>query len=190
MNDAPCEYAVYGKDEIVAVLEKEWAFFREENFEALVHRNLGLIRFDLAEVGIDRGVEYEAVMQDELCVEAHVGLEGAVFEERMIGIALIYVAKAANQSVWNKLDVAAGRDFVPTGGSGGLVEAPLNAVGNARPEQILVSTRNGAVQNDAPLLRASVGEAQALEGNRNQDQVATAGQSAFGAPHCVKRRIE
>src|SRR5260370_21867069 len=71
-----------------------------------------------------------------------------------------------------------------------LVETSLDANGNARPEQVFVGARDGAVQNQAPLLLVGVGEAQALEGNRHQNKVASFGEMSLGAPHRVKRGIK
>ena len=66
----------------------------------------------------------------------------------------------------------------------------MNAIGNARPEQVFVRSRDAAVQNDSPLLRVGGGKAQALEGNRHQQHVTFASEAAFGVPHRIEGLVE
>jgi hypothetical protein len=108
MRDPAREHQIHGKREIVTVLEEEWPLLWEEDFESLVNRDLRLIGFDLAEVGIDGSIEHEAAVQNELCIESDVGFEITVLEERVIGVALVDVAKVANESIGNEPAVAAG----------------------------------------------------------------------------------
>ena len=75
---------------------------------------------------------------------------------------------------------------VETGSGGGLIEAALDAVRDARPEQVLVGARNAAVQNDPPLLFVGRREAQALERDRHEQDVALAGEASFRVPHRVE----
>src|SRR5438445_6421406 len=156
MNDASREHQIHGKSEVVAVLEKERALFRKEDFETLVHSDLRLVRFDLAEVGVDGGIEHKTAVEDELGIDAGLSLEIAVLEERIVGVTLINIAKSTKQSIRNELDIAAGRDLLDTSRRCGLVEASLDPIRNARPENVLVSARDTAVQNDAPLLLIGV----------------------------------
>ena len=190
MTYATREDQIDRRCEEVAVLQKERAFLREENFEALVDRDLRLVGFDLAEVGIDRRIEHEAAVQDELSVQTDVGFESAALESRMVRVALVDVAEAAKQSVGNQLNVPAGRDVLHPARIGGLVEAPLNAVGNSRPEHVFVGARDAAIQNDAPLLLVRFGEAQALEWDRDQGKVAAPGQVVLrsATPYRKKNR--
>src|SRR6267143_1428505 len=190
MADAAGEDEIDRRGEVVAVLQKERPLFGEENLEPLVGRDLRLVGFHLAEVRINRRIAHEAVVQDDFRVETNVGLELAALVERMIRVALINVAEAAEDSVGNDLDVASWRDERETGRGGGLVEASLDAVGDARPKQVLVGARDAAVQNNAPLLLAGVGKPQALKRNRHQYQIAATGQASLGPPHRFKRSIE
>ena len=182
MGDAPRENQIDRRREEVAVLQKERTFFGKENLEALVDRDLGLVRFNLAEVGIHRCIQYKAPMQDEFSIQPNVGFESAALENRMVRITLVDIAKAAKQSVRNQLNVPPGRDVLHATGIGGLVEAPLNAVGNSWPENIFISAGNATVQDDAPLLPVGLGETQALKWNGDERKVPAPGKASFGAP--------
>src|SRR5579885_1993252 len=190
VTDAAGEDQVDGGGEEVAVLEEKRALLREKDLEALVDRDLGLVAFHLAEVGVHGGLKNEAAMEDELSVDANIGLERAAFEEGVVGVALIDVAKAADQPVRNELHVARRGNVFQAGQGRGLVESPLDAVGDARPEDVFVGARNAAVQDDPPLLDVGVGEAQAFEWDRDQHNVAAPGQAPLGTPHRVERRVE
>src|SRR5262249_545144 len=96
--------------EVIAVLQKEWTLFRKEHREALIDGDLRLVGFNLAEVRIDGRIEHETVVQDELGVQADLGLHGLAVEKRMVRVAVIDVAKAAQQSVGNELNVAGRRN--------------------------------------------------------------------------------
>ena len=107
MSDTARKYEIDRRTEVVAVFKEERALFGEEDLEALVDGDLRLIRLNLAEVGINGGIEYEAVAQDELGVQSDIGFECASFEDRVSGIALINVAKGAERAVGIELHVAA-----------------------------------------------------------------------------------
>src|ERR1700756_3276828 len=128
MSHAAGEDEINGAGEVVAVFDEERAFFRKENFEALVDRDLRLVGFDLAEVGVDGGIENEAVAQDVLGIDSALGLKGAAGEEGIRRISPIDVAVAAQQSIGNELKVVRG-DVIDSARDGRLVEAALNAVG-------------------------------------------------------------
>src|SRR4029077_16193559 len=110
VGDAAREDQVDRCCEEVAVLEEEGPLLGEEDFEALVYRDLGLVGFDLTEIWIHRCVEHEAPGQDEFSVKANIRFESAAFEDRMVGVALVDVAEAAKEAIGNQLNVAAGRD--------------------------------------------------------------------------------
>src|SRR5215470_1912943 len=176
--------------EVIAVLQKEWTLFRKEHREALIDGDLRLVGFNLAEVRIDGRIEHETVVQDELGVQADLGLHGLAVEKRMVRVAVIDVAKAAQQSVGNELNVAGRRNAVDPGGGRSLIEPPLDAIGDSRPKQILIGARNAAVQNDPPLLFVIPGEPQALKGNFHEQQVALVRKPAFGIPNRIERGIK
>src|SRR6476646_6334810 len=120
MSDTPGENQIDRRREEVAVLQKEGTLLGKEDFESLVDRDLGLIRFDLAEVGIHRCIEHKAPMQDEFSIQPNVGLERAALENRMVRITLVDISKAAKQSVRNQLNIPSGRDVLHPAGTGGL----------------------------------------------------------------------
>ena len=124
-------------------------------------------------------------MQDELRVQTDIRLEGAALEKGMVGIALVNVAEAAQQSVGNQLNIASRRQ-VEAGDGCSLIEASLNAIGNPRPEQIFIGARDTSIQNDAPLLIVTFRKTQALERNRDQQDITLAGEPALGVPHGVE----
>src|SRR5438105_11640787 len=152
MSDPARKHQIDWRGEVVAVLKEERALLGKEDLEALVDGDLRLVGLNLAEVGINGRVEHEAVAQDELGVQTDIGLECPSFEERVSGVALIDVAKGSERAVRVELHVAAGRDILQSLKRGGLVEASLDAVRNARPEQVFVGTRDGTIEDNAPRL--------------------------------------
>ena len=66
IDDAPRKHQIERRLKIAGVLLEERAFFRKENLEALVDRDLGIVRLNLAEVRIDGGVEHQAIFDDDL----------------------------------------------------------------------------------------------------------------------------
>src|ERR1700751_1084580 len=127
--------------EVIAVLKKEWALFRKEHREALIDGDLRLVRFNLAEIGIDRGVKHEAVVQDKFRIEADLGLQRLALERRMVRVPVIDIAEPAQQSVRNELNVAGRRNVLDARRCRGLVKSSLDAVRDTRPEQIFVRAR-------------------------------------------------
>src|ERR1700676_1972886 len=126
MAEATGEDEFDWRSEVVAVLQEERTLFGEEHLEPLIDGDLRLVGFHLAEVRIERRIEHEAGGQEEFRVETNVGLELSALVERMIRVALINVAEAAEESVGNDLDVASGADERETGRGRGLVETPLD----------------------------------------------------------------
>ena len=128
MSNAARKHEIDGGREEVAVFEKERPLFGKEDLEALVDRDLRLVGFHLAEIGIHGGIEDEAAMQNELAIQADIGLESAALEERMVRVALVDVSEAAEEPVRNQLHVA-GRGYVLQASCrGGLIEAALDTV--------------------------------------------------------------
>src|SRR5437868_1237173 len=94
--------------EVIAVLQEEGTFLGKEHFEALIDRDLRLVGLDLAEVRINGSIQHEAVVQDELGVEADIRFQPAPFKKRVIGIALVDIAKPSQKGVRNELHIPAG----------------------------------------------------------------------------------
>src|ERR1700733_3560326 len=65
--------------EVAAVFEKERPYLGEVRRKALVG-NGRIVDADLTEIGVDGGIEDQAVVQDELCVEPTVALEMLALE--------------------------------------------------------------------------------------------------------------
>src|SRR5947209_3412709 len=54
--------------EVVGVLQEERALFWKIHLKALIDGDLRLVRFDLAEIGIDGGIQDEFVRDHDLCI--------------------------------------------------------------------------------------------------------------------------
>src|SRR5207249_4816367 len=88
-------YTYVSVAEKICVFQEEGPFFREEDFEALVDGVLRFVGLDLSEVGIDGGVEDEAVMKDEFGIQACLALRIDLVETRLRWIASIERAEAS-----------------------------------------------------------------------------------------------
>ena len=64
------------------VLDKERALFREQNCEALVYGDLRVVGLHLTEIGIQRDVEGESVLGDELRVQPRPVFESVLIRRR------------------------------------------------------------------------------------------------------------
>src|SRR5579864_1955362 len=190
MPDVASEHQVDGAGEVVAVFKEKWPLLGEEHRETLVDGDLRLVRFDLAEIRVDCGGQHKAVMQDELRIQPHFWLQGTACEDGMRGVAIIDVAKPAQQSIGNELNIASRRNVIDTAGGRSLIESPLYAIRDAWPEEVFVGARNTAIENDPPLLRVRLRKAQALERDRHEQHVTLAGEASFGVPHGVERLIK
>src|SRR5512142_1015576 len=99
MRYATSEHQVNWRCEVIAVFQEKGTFLGEEHFEALIYRDLRLVGLDLAEVRINGSIQHEAVVQDELGVEADIRFQPAALKERAIGIALVDISKPSQEGV-------------------------------------------------------------------------------------------
>ena len=74
IDDAPRKEQVFRRQKVIGIVEKKRPLLREIDFEPLIDSNLRIVRFHLAEIGIERDIERERVMQNHFGVEA-----GAMF---------------------------------------------------------------------------------------------------------------
>jgi len=93
-----------GVFEVPAVLHKERALFRIDDLEALVDGYLGLIRFYLAEIGIEGDIERESIPQYCLGVQPGASL-GLGLISGHAGRLGIEKARAREQSIGDQLDI-------------------------------------------------------------------------------------
>jgi len=70
MHNAARVDEINGRNKVVGVLKKERPQLGKINREALIDGELWLLGFDIAEVGIDGGVDNDAVLQDQLGLAA------------------------------------------------------------------------------------------------------------------------
>jgi hypothetical protein len=153
--------------EIAAVLDEEWPHFGEIGWKALVG-NCRIVNADLAEVRIDRGIQHQAIVQDELGVEPAIALQMLVFKVRIDGIDGVQLAQAARDGVRLKLHVLPAPHVAETLDFHILREASGDVVIAARPEVALVGVRHVALEDDAPgahLTGLALGKVEAGEGN-------------------------
>ncbi len=162
---------VDGRHEIAAVLDKERPHFGEIGRKALVGDG-GVVDAHLAEVGIDGGIEHQAVVEDELRIQAAVALQMPVVEVRVNGIDAIEVAQIAGQDIRLELqilpvfDVAKALDLHVLGQPAG------DVVVTAGPEDGFAGARDVAAEDDAPSAHLSgvgLGEIEAGKRNPHED---------------------
>src|SRR5689334_2273142 len=60
--------------EVIRIFLEEGPLLRKEHLKALVHRDLRIVRLNLAKIRIDGGIKHQAVFDDNLGVEAGFGL--------------------------------------------------------------------------------------------------------------------
>ena len=92
---------------VIRVLLEKRPRLRKENFEALVNRDLRLIGFDLAEVGIGSGVDGKLVFEHELCIEPDLTECCALRVENIAGIARVNFSERAPNGIGDELNVPA-----------------------------------------------------------------------------------
>ncbi len=110
LHDVVGVVQVDGRHEVAAVLDEERPHLGEIGRKALVG-NRGVVDAHLAEVGIDGGVEHQAVVQDEFGIQAGVALQVLVFEVGVKGINAVQVAQIARQHIRLELQVLAVLDI-------------------------------------------------------------------------------
>ena len=102
--------------EIVGVLQEERTLLRELDFEALVYCDLGIVGFDLAEIGIRGRIEHKLVFHDSLCVQTDLPKRIALSKRRMVQVAQVNVTEGTKDSVRDELKIVSGRNILKTGG--------------------------------------------------------------------------
>ena len=109
VSNAAGEEEVFGRDEVTGIFEEKWAFFGELDFEALVDGDLGIVGFDLAEIGIQGNVERERRVDDGFGVEAGAG-RVLRFKRGDAGGGIIEEMGGGKGAIGGEADVAAGGD--------------------------------------------------------------------------------
>src|SRR5882762_5449126 len=96
---------------------------------------------------------------------------------------------AGQKSIWNELHVPARRNVVESADRLKLLGNAFDALGDIRPVVVFAFAENHAVQRDTPGLLRCVRKAQALERNRQPDDIPVRGKTAFTFPNGVKTEI-
>ena len=170
VDDAARKEEILRRRKIAVVLQKEGTLLREDHLEALVHRDLRIVGFHLAEIGIERDVQRERVVNHRLGVQPRAEVRLAA-EGRHARVGLIQKVRPAESGIRNQLQIAPRRDVLQAGHLGQLRHEARYLLGDIRPEGILVVGGDAAVQPEAPGLHGLRGKAQAAEGNRHHGDV-------------------
>ncbi len=180
IGDAPGEDQVQRSLKVLRVLDEERPLLGKEDLEPLVHRDLRLVRLHLAEVGIDRSVEDQALAKDQLRIEADAGVgEIPLFESRERTI----------HSIGNELHVPA--RFHPFHlDAARLREKAVDAGRGLRPERPVARMRAPSLEEEPPGLPGSVGKSYALEGEGEPDHEPAIGPLAFRIPERVESAVD
>jgi hypothetical protein len=156
-----------------------------EELEPLVHRDLGLVGFHLAEIRIDGRVEDDVVAEDELGVEPAGRIEGLPGDDAIGKGRGIEKPRLVGEDVRGELEVPSGGDLLEPGSQRLLAEPSANLRRNAGPVGPFVHAGDPAQQHDSPRFGVLAEESQALEGDRHQDDVPL----RRGLPPGLPRRI-
>ena len=101
------ENSAIGVAEKIGIFQEERTLLREKDLEALVNRVLRLIGLYLREIGIDGGVEHQAVVENNLGIQAGLALGVDPVKARLTRIAIIHRTEVAERGIGNELQVAA-----------------------------------------------------------------------------------
>ena len=177
--------------EVAAVFNEKRPYLREVGRKALI-RDGRIVDADLAEIGVDGGIEHQAVVQDELCIEPAIPLEMLVFEVRVGGVDGVYLPQVATQYIRFKLKVLAMLDIAETFGCHVLGQAAGDRMPVLWPEGLFVGVGNIPLQDNAPgprLAWISLLEIKAGEGDAHEHHVSERRAFAPGVPHGIKRVV-
>ncbi len=131
-------------------------------------------------------------MDDEFGIEPGGALQVLLVEGWGQRVAVIKLAIVLQQAVGDQLDVMAALHIGEALDCGLLRQAACDLAGDPRPVRALRLMRYPASQHDTPGLRLAgtcALEAEALEGNAHQDDVAEAGSARESVPDGVERKI-
>ena len=121
------------------------------HFVALVYRDLGIVRFDLAEIWFESDIERQRIVQDHLGVKAsahiRVGSKGRVAP---CSPRIIQKMRVPQRSIRNELKITPGRDGFEAGHVGQLRIEAVQALRDVRPEGAFIIGRNETAQTEAP----------------------------------------
>ena len=184
MDDIAGVEQVDGGGEVVGVFEEKGAELGKEDGIALVDGELGLVGFDLTEVGVDRGVEDDGVLEDGLGVAA-----GGAFEltGRKVGIVGVEREKSVlvlGESVGVELEVARAGNALDAAKGALLGERAGDGRGYPGPVVGFGVARQVAAKHDAPV-RSAGAKANGAKGNGKERHPAPAGDAGVGVPDLV-----
>ena len=163
IRDPSREKQVDWRLKVGRVLDEERPLLREEHLEPLVDRHLRFIGFDLAEIRVQRQVDGECILHDDLAVDACPS--GGVSDESRLGV--IQEPGARERAVRDEQHVAARRNLPQTRRGRELLPETRNPSRDVRPERRLIVPSDHTRNRDTPLVLAGVGEPQALERDRH-----------------------
>jgi hypothetical protein len=186
IGDAAREDEVQRRLELPRVLQEEGALLGEEDLEALVRGDLGLVGLHLSEVGVRRQVEREGVLQDDLGVQAAGGVREVSDPPGEGRVPLVDRLEAAVAAVGDELDVAPRGDAPQPRCARHLAELAADPLRVRRPEGLLAQPRVPTPAIEAPALLLGGDETEALERDLEHDEEAPVGPLAPGVPDRVE----
>ena len=142
-----------GSDEESGILNKERPLFRKENSEALIHGDLRIVRFHLAEIGIQRHVKRQRIVGHKFGVQPRAVFK--IVEKRGRGggtrrIRLVQKMIAGQQPIGNELDIASGRHVFDSADRRELLRQSFHALRHVRPVVVFALAQDHAIKRDAP----------------------------------------
>ena len=188
MHDVARVDEIDGRDKVVGVLEKEGPQLGKVDGEALIDGELRLLGFDVAEVGVDGGVDHDAVFEDELGFAAAGAFKVARTEEGVGGIDVDQVALVLGKSVGVQLEVVRAGDALDAVQNCLLAQDASDIGGNARPEILLGVAGEITDKDDAPIGFVAA-KTETAEGDGDERHPAVFGHAAFGIPHGVVAEV-
>src|SRR6266851_868947 len=170
------------------IFNEERPLLREKNREALVDGDLRVVRFHLAEIRVQRGVERQRILGHKFRIESGTMLE-FIQEAWRAAARLIQKVVVGQQPIRNELNVPPWRHILQAGKRRKLLRQSFHAPRDARPIVEFTFAENYAIQRHSPGLLRIARKPQAFERNRKEDNVAVAGDAARVIPQRVEAEV-
>src|SRR5258708_282191 len=190
INNSPCEGQIQGRLEVAGVFLEKRPLLREEDLKTLVDCNLRIVRLDLTKIGIEGGVQHQAVFDHDLGIQSRFGRKMLSCKTLTCWIASIQRTKSAERSIGNELHVPSRRDSVEPGDVRFVNEPALFLAAVSGVVGAFAVARNHPGEKNPPGVRAGGTEAHGFEGNLKPDHVAAVQNLCLRMPNGVKRLVK
>ena len=155
----------------------------------MIHRHLWVVRFNLAEIRVQRHVERQRVLGNEFRIESGAVLEDIAEAGSRAVRWLIQKVTGRQQPIGNQLNIAARRNMLESADWRELLGKALHPLRHIGPIVVLALAQNRAIEGHAPCLLRLVRKTQALERNGEPDDVAVPRQASFGVPYRIEAEV-